>query len=120
MSVHRDMRSSLRDRNHHKARLKDVPPRLALMLDEAHGFHRRAAGAVRLDLDLDGRHPSILLEELDGHEPRPLSILTAATGFVAHAAAIVDAAIAAVRRVSAVTAVRLFRHQLVSPLLCCG
>ena len=87
------------------------------MLDLPYGLHHRAADALRLDPDLDGRHPSILLEELDGHEPRELPVFTIGTGFVAHAAAIVHAAIAAVRGVSTVLAVRLFGDRQVSLLM---
>ena len=102
---------SLRHRHHHEARLQGPPPGRALMLDLPHRLHRGAADPLSLDLDLDGRHPSILLEELDGHEPRPLSILTVGTRFVVHAATVVYATITAVRRVSTVPAVRLFRHR---------
>ena len=90
------------------------------MLDLTHGFHCGAADPLRLDPDLDGRHPSILLEELDVDEPRPLAIFTVGTRFAVDAAAIVHAAIAAVRRVSTSPAVRLFVHVLVSLLFAAG
>ena len=107
-------------RHDHEPRLQDPPRGRALVLDLPHRFHCSAADPLRLDPDLDGRHPSILLEELDVDEPRPLAIFRVATRFVVHAAAIVHAAIAAVCRVSTVPAVRLFVHVLVSLLLCCG
>ena len=104
-------------RHHGDARLQDSTLRLALMFHLAHGFHRRAADALRPHSDLDAWCPAVLLEELNLHKPRPLAILTVRSGLIFHTSTIVHAAVATVRRVSTILAVRLFDHHFLSMVI---